>query len=162
MISPFVTLPKDCLPQFPNRCVVCDANCPDDAIQITIVPATFWTLIFGRLARRFRRVLSIPICWGCRQTWRSNELLYQLYAIATLAMAVIVASPALANQLGPEMRIIAIAAVLAPVSVWCIIRHRPVEVCSHFGGIDYRFQGSQFYAEFCQHNLDRDAVRRIR
>src|SRR4051794_22518845 len=157
-LSTEITLPKDYVPRFPVKCIVCH-GAPDSSVKIAHnTQNAFLTMIVPFLwAFGWSRV-EVPICKACKPRFR-----FQRWTREMLAWAIVIAGfwiviprikswPRLA---GYAVIVVLVFGLLAVWALWEVIWPRIFDTTAHDDSIDYEFASPHYAAEFYELNEER-------
>ena len=154
-LSSEVTLPKDYVPKFPAKCIVCH-GAPDSAVKIahnsqnpflTFFIPLLW--IFG-----WSRV-EVPICKACKPRYRVQRWGREVICWALLTAAFLLIPPHFKSWSRVTRNIVILALGFAVISVWAwaeVIWPRIFDTTARTDSIDYEFASPHYAAEFYELN----------
>jgi hypothetical protein len=154
-LSSEVTLPKDYVPKFPAKCIVCH-GAPDSTVKIahnsqnaflTFIIPFLW--IFG-----WSRV-EVPICKACKPRYRVQRWGRELICWALLIAAFVLIPPHFKSWSRVTRNIVILVLGFAVISVWAlaeVIWPRIFDTTARTDSIDYEFASPHYAAEFYELN----------
>ena len=155
-----VNLPKDYIPTFPDKCVVCGSRSPNSAVQVLTGTIGWWSWLLWSFNRPFR--VKAPACSHCR--WRLHLLRFTslLVSAALLVVAYQYLWPLVPRDIPFATRkwiLLAIGLVcLIPQVAYELCFPHPFSITAYEDSVDYEFLDKETAYEFALLNELLDAV----
>lgn len=148
-----VRLPKDQVPKFPDRCVVCGREKPDGTVRVGTRAIGWWTWAFWVPGRKF--ALDVPACSWCAARLRRGRLFRWLTLAALALAAVFTIAPFFEGVPRPLRRWLVLGAVivvLLPWFTWEVMFPPPIDLTAYGDAVDYEFRDRAYAEEFAALN----------
>jgi hypothetical protein len=151
-----VNLPKGCVPQFPDRCVVCGADSPGSTVRLVTGSIGWWTWLLWMFSSAV--VVKAPACRPCGRSlhlhrWASIAV---VAVVATLALVWV--WPLVEGSVPRAVRKWAMMGValgcVLPYIVFQAFFPPPFDVTAYSESIDYEFRDAELAREFAALNAD--------
>ncbi len=156
-----VTLPHGCEPAFPQRCVACAADHPDDLIRAKdrSINWLFFMTIFQWFTGK-KAVASAPSCYPCRLAHRRSVWGHEAVLWAAMITVVVLAIPwakTLDVSRGMEKMIVIAVGLGAAVPVMMAMQFffpLAFSVNSKHKDVDYEFRDPSYARDFYAENRE--------
>src|ERR1051325_11108941 len=150
-LSTEVTLPRDCVPAFPNKCIVCHCV-PDSKIKVAQNHHHPFLRFFVPLLEFFgwSRV-AIPVCRACKLRYRAQRWGRTLFSFALILVACFFIWPLFKNWASFPRKIVAGALVLLAISPYVLLEvlwPPYFDTTARKDSVDYEFASPEYAAEF--------------
>ena len=154
-LSSEVTLPKDYVPKFPAKCIVCH-GAPDSAVKIAHNSQNAFLTFFIPLLWIFgwSRV-EVPICKACKPRYRLQRWGREVICLALVIAAFLFIQPHFKSWSRVTRNIVILVVGFATISIWAlaeVIWHRIFDTTARTDSIDYEFASPHYAAEFYELN----------
>jgi hypothetical protein len=152
-MSTDVNLPKSVLPTFPDRCVACGVEHPEDSYRVGTNAIGWWTLASWSFGQRFS--VEVPSCGPCRAGMQRQRWARLAVNMACAIVGVGVGFSVLRWYAGPLKKwlVMAVALVcLLPVVLWETLFPRPLDMTAFSETVDYEFRDATYAQEFAKLN----------
>ena len=152
-LSTDVKLSKDVQPVFPDRCVSCDRDQPDENIKICTHSIGWHTLLFWSFGKRF--CVNVPVCFQCKKSMRMQRFFSLLINFLFIVIGVYVAVYLLDSYEGSFKKwlVMGIAVIcILPLITWEIFFPPSIELTAYSETVDYQFKNSDYAEEFAEFN----------
>ena len=156
-----INLPRSHIAQFPNKCVVCDAESPDSTLRHFTGTLGWWTWIFFWFGSVFS--VTAPACKGCGWKHHGRRILSLLLTAAIGFLALTYIWPHLKDEVPRSLHRWAGVALclvcILPQILWEVFFAAPFNITAYSESVDYEFGSMDLAAEFAVENMDADWVK---
>ena len=154
-LSSEVTLPKDYVPKFPAKCIVCH-GAPDSDVKIahnsqnpflTFFIPVLWMFGWSRV--------EVPICKACKPRYRVQRWGRELICWALIIACFLLIAPHFKSWPRLTRNIVVLALVFAVIALWAlaeVVWPRIFDTTARAESIDYEFASPHYAAEFYELN----------
>jgi hypothetical protein len=154
-LSTDIRLPKSQVPKFPDRCVVCGQEHPDDTVQVSTRAIGWWTWALWLPGRKF--AVQVPACSWCGVRLRRQHFFRWLVTIVCAVAAMVLVFPILEGMDRHVRKWVGLGAVLvclSPWFAWEIFFPPPIDLTAYSDCVDYEFRDTAYAADFALLNED--------
>ena len=149
-LSTDINLPKSKTPMFPDACVVCGADSPNNTVKVGTNSIGWWTVLTWWFGKRFS--VRVPACKSCAiklQIRRWGALL-AFILIATIILFII--GPLVTPHVPASMRkwalMISLLVCLSPFFLWETLFPPAFELTAYSDTVDYEFRNETYAVHF--------------
>lgn len=160
-LSTDVNLPKDHVPRFPDKCVVCGCPSPPSTVRLFTGSVGWWTWVFFMFGKPF--TVKAPACANCSWKLHANRLMGCLLATALVVIALWIVWPMFEDIVPRAVRKWAAMGIglicLSPLILTQVFFPPAFEITAFSDSVDYEFRDSQLAYEFADLNDDAEWVK---
>jgi hypothetical protein len=157
-LSTDVTLPRDAVPRFPNRCIGCGLDAPGSTWRFARRTSSWWSFFVTWIGEQ--HVSEVPCCPPCRARLRRQRIVRSWsFVIATIAVLAVVL-PALEGfdrALQKPIALGLLVVTLAPVFLYQVLYPPAFDTTVGRKYVDYEFKDAAAAVEFHALNEDQGA-----